>query len=86
MDRQEAASLLQDIKDNKAKLDKCGGHMLKSLDFSNPVVSRRTCICTRCGGTMNIHDAILYIKGYMHGTGGRLDWVVVNDDPLEEFF
>ena len=75
MDRSEAATLLQQIRENRLKLDSCTRH-----DFGK-VVGDRACgssprhnmrTCRRCEGQMEDRDVIIYAKGYK-AAGGNPD-------------
>lgn len=61
------------IKRNHERLDACTGHKFEAQpnwrDQPPPYINR-TVHCRNCGGDMKMGDAMNYLKGFAHGTGG----------------
>ena len=75
MEKSEAATLWQQVKENRLKLDSCARHDFGKVvgdrsGGASPRANMRT--CRRCEGRMEDHDIVIYAKGYK-AAGGNPD-------------
>lgn len=69
MSKDAIVSILSEVRANRAKLDGCARHhwTYAKLVLGQPL------ICDNCGGTMQITDAGMYVKGYIAAGGNAED-------------
>jgi ribosomal protein L44E len=64
-------NLLVKIKRNNERVESCTGHkFVPQPDWRKSVILTYLKVpCTVCGGEMNAHDVMEYLKGFAHGSG-----------------
>lgn len=72
-----AKSLLQEIKENEVRLNKCAKHNFGRLADEKRFFFNYKMRCINCNGEMRLHDIELYVKGFM-AAGGNPDEVIQN--------
>jgi hypothetical protein len=65
------AWLLDEIKENQARLDNCNKHHFPT--FPNTVTFGMKLDCSKCGGSMNAVHAFAYTNGYVAAGGNGND-------------
>lgn len=87
MNRQEMQKLIEEVKANTARLKLCTLHQfpayppLKSQGSRSLPVRHLTCI--RCGGQVDVINAIYYVRGYV-AAGGNAEQIIPNWSEHEQ--
>lgn len=82
MDKTEVRQIMDEVVSNNKLLNGCPGHRFGEIPddwrTSKPL-TRQKFTCSVCGGNMNVHDIVLYRKGYA-ANGGNPDDVLSGMD------
>lgn len=72
---EDAKSLMQEVQENRRKLDSCRAHRFQLPDTYTAGMYTMRFPCINCGGLMQYRDIKIYCDGYI-AAGGRATLVM----------